>query len=146
MSAVTVIPLAHDLEGLETTLAGAGLPVADLREPGRLFFRFEDAAGPVGFAGVEGAGHDRLLRSLVIMGERRGAGLGSVVVTMLEAVAAKTGIATLHLLTTDAAPFFSRQGYEIRDRSAAPDAIRACREFTSLCPASATYMAKVISA
>lgn len=145
MTALTVVPLGAGLDDLEAALASAGLPVIDLREPGRLFFRFDDATGPVGFAGIEGVGDDRLLRSVVIIGERRGVGLGSAVAVTLEAAAAKIGAVTLHLLTTDAAPFFARHGYKIRERSAAPDAIRASREFTSLCPDSATYMAKVVS-
>ena len=146
MTAFAVVSLGPDLEALEAVLVGADLPVTDLREPGRSFFRFEDAAGTVGFAGLEGTGADRLLRSVVILRERRGVGLGAAVTKALEAAAAKMGVVTLYLLTTDAAPFFAEQGYEIRERSGAPDAIRASHEFTSLCPDSATCMAKVISA
>ena len=37
------------LSDLAADLAEAGLPTSDLAEPGRRFFRFEDAAGIVGY-------------------------------------------------------------------------------------------------
>ena len=47
----------------------------------------------------------------------------------------------LHLPTTTAAPFFRALGYADADRAEAPSAATS-REFTSLCPASATYLVK----
>ena len=55
------------------------------------------------------------------------------------------GIRDAYLLTTTAAPFFSRYGYQAADRATAPDAIAASREFASLCPASAAYMTRTVA-
>lgn len=145
MSALFVSAPGVDLSDLESALTGAGLPVSDLREPYRRFFRFSDDEGLVGFAGLEGCGEHRLLRSLVILVERRNSGRGGAVVSAMEAAAIEGGAVTLHLLTTDAATFFASRGYETRDRGRAPESIMQSREFTDLCPDSATYMVKVLS-
>lgn len=75
---------AGALFDLAAELADAGLPTSDLAEPDRRFFRFEDAAGIIGYGGIEGDGPDRLLRSLVVKPERRGAGLGAAILGAIE--------------------------------------------------------------
>ena len=121
----------------------ASLPSADLAEPDRVFFRF-DADSLVGYGGLEGEGADRLLRSILVVPDRRGAGIGHTLVAALEQKARGLGVQRLHLLTTSAAVFFHSLGYTAANRHAAPPAIAASREFTSLCPASATYLVKVL--
>lgn len=133
-----------DFGALRDALAALDLPVADLAEPDRAFFRFDDDAGPIGFAGVEGDGPDRLLRSLLVVADRRGDGLGRAVLALLENVARVMRVQRLHLLTTTAAPFFRVNGYADADRVAAPAAIAGSREFTALCPASAAYLVKAL--
>ena len=132
---------AYDI--LRAALEQAGLPTSDLEEPGRLFFGLSDDRGLIGYIGLEGDGPDRLLRSLVILPHRRGLGLGRKLVTHLERCAAGE-VERLHLLTTTAAPFFQANGYAGADRGAAPLAIASSREFTALCPASATYLVKAL--
>src|ERR1044072_7987728 len=109
---VVAAPLGTaDLSELRDALAASGLPVADLAEPGRAFFRFDDDTGLAGYGGLEGQGADRLLRSLLVVADRRGEGLGRAVLGLLEARARKLGVARLHLLTNTAAPFLSANGY-----------------------------------
>jgi N-acetylglutamate synthase-like GNAT family acetyltransferase len=135
---------AEDLNELADALSVAGLPSADLSEPGRAFFRFDEDTVLVGFGGLEGEGVDRLLRSLVVMPDRRGSGLGRAMLVLLEREARRLGVARLHLLTTTAAPFFRTNGYSDADRGSAPTPIAASREFTALCPASATYLVEAL--
>ncbi|HEY0112185.1 MAG TPA: arsenic resistance N-acetyltransferase ArsN2 [Allosphingosinicella sp.] len=129
---------------LSRSLEAAGLPVDDLEEPGRAFFRFEDEGGAVGYGGLEGEGSDRLLRSLVVAPERRGQGLGRLVLAEIEEQARDSGAARLHLLTTTAAAFFAANGYQESPRASAPEAIRVSKEFSAICPSSATYMVKAL--
>lgn len=144
MMAMTATRLeASELAGLAWFLDNANLPSADLAEPDRVFFRF-DADGLVGYGGLEGGGADRLLRSVLVLPERRGAGIGHALVAALEQEAHALGVQRLHLLTTTAAPFFQTLGYAAADRHAAPSAIAATREFSSLCPASANYLVKAL--
>lgn len=133
------------LSDLAAELADAGLPSSDLADPDRRFFRFEDAAGVIGYGGIEGDGPHRLLRSLVVRPERRGAGLGAAILGAIEQAATDEGVAALYLLTTTAEPFFRRHGYEATERAAAPDAIAGSAEFRMLCPASAALLFKRIA-
>lgn len=126
---------------LRLHLEVAGLPVDDLDQTGRLFFRLSDDDGPIGYVGLEGEGPDRLLRSLVVMRSRRGQGHGRELVRRLEQVC-EDAVERLHLLTTGAAPFFRSLGYIDADREQAPSAIASTAQFASLCPASATYLVK----
>ena len=84
MTALTVTRLeASELAGLASFLEDANLPSADLTEPARVFFRF-DADTLVGYGGLEGEGADRLLRSIVVLADRRGAGIGRALIAVME--------------------------------------------------------------
>lgn len=144
MMELTATSLGPDeIAGLARFLDAASLPSADLADPGRLFFRIK-ADSLVGYGGLEGEGPDRLLRSIVILADRRGHGLGRALVAILERQARNLGVERLHLLTTTAAPFFRAIGYADADRGAAPPAVAASREFAALCPASAAYLVKAL--
>ena len=144
MTGLTIATVESDeLAGLAGLLNDASLASADLADPGRLFFRFE-ADNLVGYGGLEGDGAYRLLRSIVILADRRGHGLGRALVATLEQQARNFGVERLHLLTTTAAPFFRALGYADADCGVAPPAVAASREFTALCPASAAYLVKAL--
>lgn len=130
--------LDADDAGLIAALRGAGLP-----DPGdgRYFIAHEHGC-VAGHAGLEGEGRDLLLRSLVVSADRKAQGLGSRILTAVEAGARDLGGERLHLLTTTAEPFFARRGFVAADRAAAPSAIRRTREFTDICPTSAAYLTK----
>ncbi len=134
-----------DFGSLAFFLSDAGLPIADLREPGRAFYRIE-ADDLVGYGGIEGEWSDRLLRSLVLLPDRRSVGLGGVVVALIEEEAKRAGVERLHLLTTIAARFFRAQGYADAARASAPAGIVSSAEFTRLCPANAAYLVKSLKA
>ena len=93
-----------------------------------------------GFGAIEGDGPDRLLRSIVVPLAWQGRGIGTSLVTALSDEARNSGVERLWLLTTGAADFFTRHGWAVADRAAAPEAIRTSEQFTTLCPASATLM------
>jgi len=131
-------PTADLVAGLEA----AGLPTDDLHEPGRRFYRFEDDSGLIGYGGLEQTGAHTLIRSIAVVGDRRGEGHGSAILSWLETRAAAQQASALYLLTTSATAFFQRHGYAVLSRSAAPPAIAASRQFSTLCPASAAFMFK----
>lgn len=122
-----------------------GLPTDDLQEPGRLFFSLCDDERAFGYIGLEGTGPDSLLRSLVVKRPYLRQGYGRLLVERLEALCRGGTIERLHLLTNGAAPFFRRLGYVDVDRAMAPPAIAGSAQFRSLCPASASYMVKVLT-
>ena len=124
--------------GLIAALRAEGLPAPDA---GR-YFSADHSGAVVGYVGLEGEGRDLLLRSLVVLADRKACGLGSRVLAAAEIVAGNMGAARLHLLTTPAEPFFARNGYRTANRQTAPEAMRRTREFAGLCPASAAYLTK----
>jgi N-acetylglutamate synthase-like GNAT family acetyltransferase len=135
----------ESFEELANALARAGQPTADLLRPGRAFFRFAEADSLIGFGGLEGAAPDILLRSVTVAPAFRGHGRGGRMVAALEREAAAIRAVRLHLLTTNAASFFERQGYAATDRKHAPPSIAASDQFSSLCPSGATYLVKRIA-
>ena len=137
------LPLATwERDGLKAALAKVGLPVDDVDEPDRLFWRFERDDIPVGFGGLEVHGKDALLRSVVTLPPVRRTGIARAIVAALETEATIAGCRAIWLLTTTSADVFARLGYGGCDRAEVPEPIRATRQFAALCPASATAMVK----
>jgi amino-acid N-acetyltransferase len=87
-------------------------------------------------------GSSALLRSVVVAEDRRGSGFGQMIVCELERLARAARITELILLTQTAAEFFAHQGYRAIERTSAPKDMQTSAEFRSLCPSSATCMAK----
>lgn len=137
-------PRADDLPGVIALLKTCGLPTDDLGAVNLEHFELaEDARGQiVGIAGFDRAGSDALLRSLAVAPDCRGRGLGDALVMRREAAAKIVGVSCFYLLTTSAAGYFRRLGYGDVTRAEVPAAIAAHAQFRSLCPASATCLAK----
>lgn len=98
----------------------------------------------LGAVGLERYEDNGLLRSLVVRSESRWTGLGKQLTEAMENHARSTGVKTLYLLTTTAADFFTRRGYEVTARSEAPDSLRGTAEFSTLCPSQAVCMRKTL--
>lgn len=128
-------------------LMEAELPTSDLStRRGLNLLGLKQGRRLVGVIGIEVHGKVALLRSLAVAPARRNCGCGAVLVSNAEAWAADRGINSLYLLTTTAAEFFARRGYEALSRSQAPVAIAATVQFLDLCPVSSTFMCKVLVA
>jgi amino-acid N-acetyltransferase len=124
-------------------LEAAALPTSDLTDDHMNdFFYAGPAAAPVGIVGVQFYGAYALLRSLVVITERRTQGLGQRLVEHAEQHARKRGADRVYLLTTTAESFFKSRGYTATPRDSAPPAIRSTPEFSGLCPASSAFLSK----
>jgi N-acetylglutamate synthase-like GNAT family acetyltransferase len=132
----------HELGELRVALASDDMPVDDIEMPGCMFFRVGLNGHFLGFAGLQGTGAQRLLRSVWIAPKLRGLGHGAALVGAVEGAAQESGCSVLHLLTMTARAFFVRLGYVVGDRAQAPREIAAHAEFSSLCPATAAYLLK----
>lgn len=135
----TCVPARADVIGM---LAAAGLPTADIVAGQDIRFVGLHDGGLVAVGGIERYGDVALLRSLVTAEARRGAGIGTALCAALESEARRSGVRELFLLTETAAPFFAARGFEPMSRAAAPPAIAATRQFSSLCPTDAIFMRK----
>lgn len=138
---------AHPPAALVTALLEAhGLPTEDLTPAMLPDFVVAEAAGtPSGVVGLQRAGDVALLRSLAVVHDARGQGLGAALVAEAEARAAAAGVTAVYLMTTDAAAFFTRLGYAPIARAEAPAGIQATAQFSTICR-SATLMRKGLSA
>lgn len=131
-----------DLDRAESLLAANDLPHRDVRTDGVRLFVAESGSEFVGVGGLEPRGSNALLRSVVVAEPHRGKGYGAELCAALEERARTDGIDALYLLTTTAASFFRREGYETIDRESAPLLIRRTAQFETLCPDSAVCMTK----
>ncbi|WP_118184407.1 arsenic resistance N-acetyltransferase ArsN2 [Paraburkholderia phosphatilytica] len=135
-----------DDPGLAGALRESGLPVDDLREPGRSFFSFGTLDGTqLGYGGFEHYGIDTLIRSIVVEPKRRGTGIGRNLLAVLLREAFDAGARRAWLLTTDSAAFFEKVGFKPVERNTAPEAIVATHQAANLCPSSAVLLSRAIT-
>ena len=125
-------------------LSACALPFEDLEaDPTGHFFGCGPRENPMGVVGIEIYGSVALLRSLAVAEALRGLGLGRRLVAAVEHHAQRNGVEDIYLLTTSARQLFESLGYREVPRESAPPSIVATSEFSSICPASATFMHKV---
>jgi amino-acid N-acetyltransferase len=126
-------------------LAVCELPYEDIT-PAHLrhFLTVQGGSQLAGVVGLEFSGDVGLLRSLAVIEQYRGSGIGSQLVNDAEEYARSQGVKTLYLLTTTAEVFFAKRGYKQTDRKRAPRELQETAEFKNLCPASAVCMAKTL--
>lgn len=131
----------EDLNDARTLVARVGLPVDGLDEHfGTSYVVAVNNGRMVGIAGIEVHGPYGLLRSVSVLPDVQGTGLGAdMVVERLER-ARESGLRAVYLLTTTAAEYFPRFGFRVVDRSDVPIDIRESREYSESCPESATVM------
>lgn len=138
---------SSDLDTIQGLLRSCDLPHEDLT-PAHLehFFVNRDGDTLCGVVGTEPYDEVALLRSLAVSPDFRSEGLGARLIEAIERQAHRRGIRTFYLLTTTAAAYFQRHGYERIERDALPDPIQKTDEAARLCPASAVCMRKELRA
>ena len=132
---------ADDLPAVEALLHAASLPLAGVRD----FFPANYAVATrgddlVAAIGVESYGRHGLLRSAVVAEAARGSGLGARLTQERLAWSRSAGLADIYLLTTTAAPFFEKLGFDRVGREAVPSEVQQAPEFASICPSTAVVM------
>jgi amino-acid N-acetyltransferase len=135
----------EDRESIRLLLAHNGLPTSDLTSSTPQFIVACEGATILGTGALQRFGSFALLRSVAVAPDRRGRGLGRIIVEDLERIARVAGLRQLILLTETAKPFFEHQGYSVIERHEVPQDVQGSEEFRSLCPASATCMAKALA-
>jgi amino-acid N-acetyltransferase len=128
-----------DLPVVLRLLRAASLP-EDVAPHFDNFFVADRGGVVVGAVGLEFLGANALLRSLVVDQHSRHTGLGRSLAYQAIGQAKSRSIRNLFLLTIDAASFFERIGFERLPHAAAPPEVRATRQFSELCPSTASLM------
>ena len=130
--------LAALLTTADLPLDGAKAHLSDF------FLAFRDDV-LIGAAGLERYGDTALLRSVAVAVPERGYGVGQALVQQMLAYAASLGVRQMVLLTTTAADFFLRFGFQPISRATFPRAAQVSVEFQEACPATATGMSLLLA-
>lgn len=139
--AVPIVDLRHaDLAQLQALLHVNRLPFEDCAEPELFFCGIFDGDELVAAGGLEPAGCYALLRSVVVRQNHRSRGLARRITTRLLRRAEGEGRSAVYLLTETATDYFARLGFQALDRADVPHAVARTRQFTTLCPRSASCM------
>ncbi len=125
---------------VDAMLTRLNLPLAGVAEWFHRFWVAEHSSGVVGVAGIELYGDAALLRSVAVLPEWRGSGVGRALVEQVLEAARESGARDIYLLTTTAEHYFPRFGFACITREQVPNALNESVEFRSACPASALTM------
>jgi amino-acid N-acetyltransferase len=96
----------------------------------------------IGSAALELYPDGVLLRSVAVVSEAQGQGLGQRLTDEAIRLAESINAPAIYLLTTTAERFFPRFGFELIARADVPATVQTSIEFTSACPTSAAAMRK----
>ncbi|MCP4471469.1 MAG: GNAT family N-acetyltransferase [Gammaproteobacteria bacterium] len=129
-----------DLAQLESLLGAHHLPYEDCAEQVQIFCGVFDGGELIAAGGLEPAAEYALLRSIVVQERYRARGLARSISEWLRRQAEAEGRVAIYLLTETAEDYFAKQGFEKVARDAVPAAIMRTRQFSSLCPDSASCM------
>lgn len=136
-------PTPEELSAIAELLAEGGLPTDDLAEQDLSLYRIEVSGnGVVAVGGLERCGNTALIRSIATSASVRGRGIASEIVEELERISANEGFEDIFLITESAQRYFATKGYSLMDRDNVPHSIRKSRQFSSLCPNTASVMRK----
>lgn len=129
-----------DLPRLQALLRANRLPDDDCTEQADHFCALYQGNELVAAGGLEPAGTYALLRSVVVEPRQRGQGLGRRVTDYLIRRAEADGLAAVYLLTESAEGYFAYLGFEPVERTEVPPEIARTRQFSALCPDSASCL------
>ncbi|GEM_PF-529094 len=132
----------EDVEAIVALLKTNNLALSDLGVGKRMFLVALLEGKTVGCVAVEVYGDAGLLRSLAVNNDFRGKGIGKKLVAEAETWSRDNGLKRLYLLTTTAAGFFPKIGWNNTDRTLVPQSIAFSSEFASVCPSTAVCMMK----
>ncbi|MEJ7733379.1 MAG: arsenic resistance N-acetyltransferase ArsN2 [Polyangiaceae bacterium] len=98
----------------------------------------------IAVAGLEAHGRVGLLRSVAVTRTHRGQSLARRLVDDRMAHARALGLQAVYLLTTTAPDYFRGLGFCDAARAEVPAELRRSLEFSSVCPASSTCLARIV--
>lgn len=136
--------LLSDLEIIVQLLTANNLPSSDCEQHLNHFIVFENQGKLIGVGGMEIYGAVALIRSIVVIPERRNKGLAKKIIMQLEEKAKLSGVKSLFLITESAVKYFEQLGFSIEERVNVPVAIKNTAQFKTLCPDSAIVMRRSI--
>ena len=139
VSSIVRLQPAH-LAQLEELLRQNNLPTQDCAEQAQNVYGIFDSDNLIAAGGLEPAADYALLRSVVVMEQYRGSGLARKISAYLISLAESEGRRAVYLLTETAGSYFQKLGFTPLSRAKVPVAIAQTRQFSALCPDSASCL------
>lgn len=130
----------NDLAQIIDILKHVNLPYDDCQYHLDSFMVIEKSEEIIGVGGLELYKETALLRSVAIVDKFQGHSIGDRLCSKLINQATKLGITEIYLLTETAEAYFKNRGFVTIRREEAPEPIKQTRQFSGLCPSSATVM------
>ena len=141
MSFGEIIPLRRaDLAQLEALLRANQLPADDCAEQAAYFCAVYEGDQLLAAGAIEPVEQYGLLRSVVVLEGCRGMGLARDITAHLLQRAREEGRLGIYLLTETAEAYFAALGFSSVPRADVPRALTRTRQFSTLCPDSASCM------
>lgn len=134
-----------DLNRLENLLRSNQLPIEDCAAQALNFYGIFDQGNLVAAGGLEPAANYALLRSVAVEQRYRDRGLARAMSEFLINQAHAEGRKAVYLLTESAEGYFAKLGFRRVARAQVPLEIAQTRQFTSLCPDTASCMVMSLS-
>jgi N-acetylglutamate synthase-like GNAT family acetyltransferase len=106
-----VIEQTRDLESVRAMLSAAGMTTEGIEWAPACYLVAYFGSRPVGVIGVEPSLDAALIRSVYVVDEMRGRGIGAELVAAARKAAHTRGARSLYLFSTDAGDFFKRFGF-----------------------------------
>lgn len=131
---------AADLAQLEDLLCLNHLPTQDCATQAQNFYGIFDGDDLIAAGGLEPTADYALLRSIVVKEEFRASGLARSISEYLISLAEAEGTQAVYLLTETAGSYFQKLGFIPLSRAEVPAAIAQTRQFSALCPESASCL------
>jgi amino-acid N-acetyltransferase len=116
------------------------LPAEDCAAQAQNFFGIFDGDELIAAGGLEPAADYVLLRSVVVKKQYRASGLARSISEYLISLAEAEGRQAVYLLTETAGSYFQKLGFAPMSRADVPVAIAQTRQFSALCPDSASCL------
>ena len=129
-----------NLAQLEDLLCLNYLPTQDCAAQVQNFYGIFDGDELIAAGGLEPAADYALLRSIVVKEQYRASGLGRSISEYLVSLAEAEGRQAAYLLTETAGSYFQKLGFTPLSRAEVPAAIAQTRQFSALCPDSASCL------
>jgi amino-acid N-acetyltransferase len=127
---------------LKHLLQANNLPYQDCADHLQHFCGIFNQGELIATGGLEFAGENALLRSIVVSVNHRSKGLAGAISNHLLEKARARGITALYLLTETAESYFAAIGFCSIARKDVPEAIRNTQQFETLCPADASCLVR----
>lgn len=134
----------EDTDAVCQLLESNKLPLDDLRAHLGTTIVARRGGKVVGVAALDVYPDGVLMRSVAVAPALQGHGLGHQLTDAVLRLARDLHAPHVFLLTTTAARYFPKFGFERIERNDVPASVQASVEFTSACPSSATVMRKAL--